>query len=117
MSVVSMKQLLEAGVHFGHQTSRWNPKMKKYIYGERNGIHVIDLEKTVDIIENQVYPFVVEQAKQVLNNNGLLIFEIGYDELEQMKELLSKNKEYTMLESLKDYGGNDRVVVCRFQQM
>ena len=63
------------------------------------------------------YEKIVEQAKQVLNNNGLLIFEIGYDELEQMKELLSKNKEYTMLESLKDYGGNDRVVVCRFQQM
>ena len=63
------------------------------------------------------YEKIVEQAKYVLNNNGLLIFEIGYDELEQMKELLSKNKEYTMLESLKDYGGNDRVVVCRFQQM
>ena len=63
------------------------------------------------------YEKIVEQAKQVLNNNGLLIFEIGYDELEQMKELLSKNKEYTMLESVKDYGGNDRVVVCRFQQM
>ena len=63
------------------------------------------------------YEKIVEQAKYVLNNNGLLIFEIGYDELEQMKELLSKNKEYTMLESVKDYGGNDRVVVCRFQQM
>ena len=64
MSVISMKQLLEAGVHFGHQTKKWNPKMKKYIFGERNGIHIVDLEKTVDIIENQVYPFVVEQAKQ-----------------------------------------------------
>lgn len=64
MAVITMKQLLETGVHFGHQTRRWNPKMKKYIFGERNGIHVIDLEKTVDIIENQVYPFVVEQAKQ-----------------------------------------------------
>lgn len=63
------------------------------------------------------YEKIVEQAKQVLNNNGLLIFEIGYDELEQMKELIAKNKEYTMLESVKDYGGNDRVVVCRFQQM
>ena len=64
MAVITMKQLLETGVHFGHQTRRWNPKMKKYIFGERNGIHVIDLEKTVDIIENQVYPFIVEQAKQ-----------------------------------------------------
>ena len=64
MAVITMKQLLETGVHFGHQTRRWNPKMKKYIFGERNGIHIVDLEKTVDIIENQVYPFVVEQAKQ-----------------------------------------------------
>ncbi len=63
------------------------------------------------------YEKIIEQAKYVLNNNGLLIFEIGYDELEQMKELIAKNKEYTMLESVKDYGGNDRVVVCRFQQM
>ena len=63
MAVITMKQLLETGVHFGHQTRRWNPKMKKYIYGERNGIHIINLEQTVDIIENQVYPFIVEQAK------------------------------------------------------
>lgn len=47
MSVISMKQLLEAGVHFGHQTRRWNPKMKRYIFTERNGIYIIDLQKTV----------------------------------------------------------------------
>ena len=47
MAVISMKQLLEAGVHFGHQTRRWNPKMAKYIFTERNGIHVIDLQQTV----------------------------------------------------------------------
>ena len=47
MAVVSMKQLLEAGVHFGQQTRRWNPKMKKYIYAERNDIHIIDLQQTV----------------------------------------------------------------------
>ena len=47
MSVISMKQLLEAGVHFGHQTRRWNPKMAEYIYTERNGIHIIDLQKSV----------------------------------------------------------------------
>ena len=64
MAVITMKQLLETGVHFGHQTRRWNPKMKKYIYGERNGIHIVNLEQTVDIIENQVYPFIVEQVKQ-----------------------------------------------------
>ena len=64
MAVITMKQLLETGVHFGHQTKRWNPKMNKYIYGERNGIHIINLEQTVDLIENDVYPFVVEMAKQ-----------------------------------------------------
>ena len=63
MAVITMKQLLETGVHFGHQTRRWNPKMKKYIYGDRNGIHIINLEKTVELIENDVYPFVVEQVK------------------------------------------------------
>lgn len=64
MAVITMKQLLETGVHFGHQTKRWNPKMKKYIYGERNGIHIINLEQTVELIENDVYPFVVEQVKR-----------------------------------------------------
>ena len=64
MAVITMKQLLETGVHFGHQTRRWNPKMKKYIYGERNGIHIINLEQTVELIEKDVYPFVVEIAKQ-----------------------------------------------------
>ena len=46
MSVVSMRELLEAGVHFGHQTRRWNPKMRRFIFAERNGIHIIDLQKT-----------------------------------------------------------------------
>ena len=64
MAVITMKQLLETGVHFGHQTRRWNPKMKKYIYGERNGIHIVNLEQTVDLIENDVYPFVVETVKK-----------------------------------------------------
>ncbi|MCR5041300.1 MAG: 30S ribosomal protein S2 [Clostridia bacterium] len=57
MSVVSMKQLLEAGVHFGHQTRRWNPKMKPYIYQERNGIYIIDLQKTVRQLDT-AYSFV-----------------------------------------------------------
>ena len=52
MSVISMKQLLEAGVHFGHQTRRWNPKMAPYIYTERNGIYIIDLQKTVGLIDD-----------------------------------------------------------------
>lgn len=61
MSVVSMKQLLEAGVHFGHQTFKWNPKMKKYIFIKRNGIHIIDLKQTVDAI-NEAYQFLKEVA-------------------------------------------------------
>lgn len=56
MSVISMKQLLEAGVHFGHQTRRWNPKMAKYIFTERNGIYIIDLQKTVKKVE-EAYKF------------------------------------------------------------
>ena len=51
MGVISMKALLEAGVHFGHQTRRWNPKMGKYIYTSRNGIHIIDLQKSSDLID------------------------------------------------------------------
>ena len=62
MAVITMKQLLEAGVHFGHQTRKWNPKMKKYIFAERNDIHIIDLEKTAKLIE-EAYAFVVEQVK------------------------------------------------------
>ena len=57
MAVISMKQLLEAGVHFGHQTRRWNPKMKQFIFTERNGIYIIDLQKTVKLID-EAYDFV-----------------------------------------------------------
>ena len=63
MSVMSMKQLLEAGVHFGHQTRRWNPKMKEYIFTERNGIYIIDLQKTVKKIE-EAYYFVRDLAME-----------------------------------------------------
>ena len=52
MAQVTLKQLLEAGVHFGHQTSRWNPKMKTYIFTARNGIHIIDLQKTVRLLDD-----------------------------------------------------------------
>lgn len=61
MSVVLMKQLLESGVHFGHQTHKWNPKMKKYIFIKRNGIHIIDLKQTVDAV-NEAYQFLKEVA-------------------------------------------------------
>ena len=63
MAVVSMKQLLEAGVHFGHQTRRWNPKMAKFIFTERNGIYIIDLSKTVKKVE-EAYNFLREVASQ-----------------------------------------------------
>ena len=69
MAVVSMKQLLEAGVHFGHQTRRWNPKMAPYIYMERNGIYIIDLQKTVKKLE-EAYSFVRDTAA----NGGTLLF-------------------------------------------
>ena len=68
MAVVSMKQLLEAGVHFGHQTRRWNPKMAQYIFTERNGIYIIDLQKTVKKLE-EAYNFVRDlsmEGKSVL---------------------------------------------------
>jgi len=71
MAVVSMKQLLEAGVHFGHQTRRWNPKMAKYIFTERNGIYIIDLQKTVKKLE-EAYAFVREIAA-----NGEEILFVG----------------------------------------
>ena len=69
MSVVSMKQLLEAGVHFGHQTRRWNPKMAPYIFTERNGIYIIDLQKTVKKLED-AYMFVRELSA----NGGEILF-------------------------------------------
>ena len=69
MAVVSMKQLLEAGVHFGHQTRRWNPKMAPYIYTERNGIYIIDLQKTVKKLE-EAYSFV----RDLSANGGYVLF-------------------------------------------
>ncbi|MGV3243805.1 30S ribosomal protein S2 [Staphylococcus sp. 11261D007BR] len=69
MAVISMKQLLEAGVHFGHQTRRWNPKMKKYIFTERNGIYIIDLQKTVKKVE-EAYNFI----KQISEEGGKVLF-------------------------------------------
>ncbi len=69
MSVISMKQLLEAGVHFGHQTRRWNPKMAEYIFTERNGIYIIDLQKTVKKVE-EAYMFV----REIAENGGNILF-------------------------------------------
>ena len=85
MAVISMKQLLEAGVHFGHQTKRWNPKMGKYIYDARNDIHIIDLQLTVDLIE-EAYKFVYETVKQ-----GKSILFVG--KKKQAKEAIQSEAE------------------------
>ena len=69
MSVISMKQLLEAGVHFGHQTRRWNPKMAEYIYTERNGIYIIDLQKSVGMVDSAY-----NALKDIVANGGTVLF-------------------------------------------
>ena len=69
MAVVSMKQLLDSGVHFGHQTRRWNPKMKRFIFTERNGIYIIDLQQTLGYIDN-AYDFV----KETVSHGGTILF-------------------------------------------
>ncbi|MEM9467652.1 MAG: 30S ribosomal protein S2, partial [Actinomycetota bacterium] len=69
MAVISMKQLLEAGVHFGHQTRRWNPKMKRFIHGERSGIHIVDLHQTLTHLESS-YVFV----RDLVANGGTVLF-------------------------------------------
>ncbi len=69
MAVVSMKQLLEAGVHFGHQTRRWNPKMRRFIFGERNGIYIVDLHQTLERIDSS-YRFV----RETVSNGGIVLF-------------------------------------------
>ncbi|MEZ0371105.1 MAG: 30S ribosomal protein S2 [Candidatus Sericytochromatia bacterium] len=85
MSVVSMKQLLEAGVHFGHQTRRWNPKMKKFIFDERNGIYIIDLQKTMHQLDS-VYEEVRSRAQ-----NGEVILFVGTKK--QAKESIQEEAE------------------------
>ena len=67
--VITMRKLLEAGAHFGHQTRRWNPKMKKYIYGARNGVYIIDLQQTVDAIT-----VAYAKMKEIVDNGGKVLF-------------------------------------------
>ena len=71
MPVISMKQLLESGVHFGHQTRRWNPKMKKYIYTSRNGIYIIDLQKTSRMLDS------VYKEMQAVSEGGKKVLFVG----------------------------------------
>ena len=104
MSIVTIKQLLEAGVHFGHHTRRWNPKMQEYIFTERNGIYIIDLQKTVKKFE-EAYNFV----RDLSANGGTLLFvgtkmqEDGTFDLLPKKEVAAKQKEIFDLE--KNLGG------------
>ena len=90
MSVVSMKQLLEAGVHFGHQTRRWNPKMAPYIYTERNGIYIIDLQKTVKKLE-EAYAFVRQLSE---NGQSLLFVGTKKQAQEAIKEEATRCGQY-----------------------
>ena len=90
MAVVSMKQLLEAGVHFGHQTRRWNPKMAEYIYMERNGIYIIDLQKTVKKLE-EAYAFVRSLAE---NGQSLLFVGTKKQAQDAVREEASRVGQY-----------------------
>ena len=85
MSVVTMKQLLESGVHFGHQTHKWNPKMDKYIFIKRNGIHILDLKQTLDTV-NESYMFL----KDLTSKGGKVLF-VGTKK--QAKEAIEKAAE------------------------
>ncbi len=87
---VNIKQLLEAGVHLGHKTLRWNPKMKKYIFGEKNSIHIIDLTQTVDFIKNAL----TEIHKTISNGGKLLFVSTKKQASEQISELAKETNQY-----------------------
>ena len=87
---VDIKQLLEAGVHLGHKTLRWNPKMKKYIFGEKNSIHIIDLTQTVEFIKNALV-----QVHKIISGGGkLLVVSTKKQASEQVKELAKDTNQY-----------------------
>ncbi|HEY9062371.1 MAG TPA: 30S ribosomal protein S2 [Pseudobacteroides sp.] len=90
MSVISMKQLLEAGVHFGHQTRRWNPKMAEFIFTERNGIYIIDLQKTVKKVE-EAYYFIREVA---MNGQDILFVGTKKQAQDSIKEEAQRSSQY-----------------------
>ena len=87
---VDIKQLLEAGVHLGHKTLRWNPKMKKYIFGEKNSIHIIDLTQTVDFLKNAL----VQVHKTISSGGKLLIVSTKKQASEQVSELAKETNQY-----------------------
>ena len=108
MSVISMKQLLEAGVHFGHQTRRWNPKMKPYIFTERNGIHIIDLQKTVGMIDS-AYNAISDIAAQ----GGTVLF-VGTKKQEQ--EAMQKRMKGPKQASAEENAEKSRLTAAEFIQ-
>ena len=87
---VDIKQLLEAGVHLGHKTLRWNPKMKKYIFGEKNSIHIIDLTQTVEFLKNAL----VEVHKTISAGGKLLIVSTKKQASEQVRDLAKETNQY-----------------------
>ena len=87
---VDIKQLLEAGVHLGHKTLRWNPKMQKYIFGEKNSIHIIDLTQTVEFIKNALV-----QVHKIISSGGkLLVVSTKKQASEQVSELAKDTGQY-----------------------
>ena len=87
---VDIKQLLEAGVHLGHKTLRWNPKMKKFIFGEKNSIHIIDLTQTVEFIKNAL----VQVHKVIAGGGKLLVVSTKKQASEQVKDLANDTGQY-----------------------
>ena len=87
---VNIKQLLEAGVHLGHKTLRWNPKMKQYIFGEKNSIHIIDLTQTVDFLKNAL----VQVHKCISSGGKILIVSTKKQASEQVSDLAKETNQY-----------------------
>lgn len=94
MPQLSMKELLEAGVHFGHQTRRWNPKMKRYIYGARNGIYIIDLHQTIDLFQRAL-----NYVQSIVEDGGTVLF-VGTKKQAQsaVKEAAQRSQQYFVTE-------------------
>ena len=87
---IDIKQLLEAGVHLGHKTLRWNPKMKKYIFGEKNSIHIIDLTQTVDFLKSAL----VAVHKVITSSGKILIVSTKKQASEQVRDLANETNQY-----------------------
>ena len=96
MKEITIKQLLEAGVHFGHQTKRWNPKMKRYIFAAKNDIYIIDLQQTVTLL-NEAYEFI----KDLVANGGIVLF-VGTKK--QIQDIVENNAKACQMPYVKTDG-------------